>query len=224
MSCEYLLFSYCLVFFGGHLFYQSELNSGLSQPTMHFLLIGGLASACYVCLKKSSVGLLLLAVFWMLLYYINPYVNFISFLILDFFLIFLSVHYNEKISPAEKQLAFDGFSCFLGCHYFITGILKTMSAAWRNGEALFYIKSSVLGSSVAVSFPDNLLMQSSWLVIALELGGVLLVFKKLRRFVLPLLFIFHLGIGLFLNIFQLTLVYLLILLWMFVQSSKCKPI
>lgn len=214
---EKLIIIYALWFFIGHLVFFDSLPAFTDKDYAIPSLVIFSTIGVWALVKSSAVSLFLTAICWYLLYYINPFVSFISFLPTAGFLFFLSLRFKYHGTPSEKKVIYY-FLIFLVFHYSQTGLGKLYSESWTNGTALQTILSSPLSRvSDLVFFSENTTLWKilTYSVIAFELSAPILFFKRIQNIYILALIGFHIALGLSLNIFQLSIPYILIWSWFY---------
>lgn len=214
---EKLFMMYVLWFFIGHLLFFDSLpeflNSYLSIPMLIVFSIIGL----WALIKPSCMSYFLNGTCWYLLFYVNPFISFISFLPITCFLFFLSVRFHYINTSYEKKIVVY-FLMFLVFHYFQTGFGKLYSEPWINGSALQTILTSSISriENIFLLFENKFIWKTlTYAVIAFELGTSIVFFKKGRNIYILALIAFHTVIGFSLNAFQLSIPYILIWSWLY---------
>ncbi|MBC7538056.1 MAG: hypothetical protein H7281_04500 [Bacteriovorax sp.] len=100
-----------------------------------------------------------------------------------------------------------------------------MNPTWTNGIAIKTIAinsgSSLLYFGLS-KFPGTALSISR-LVIFFELMGILLIFKKMRRWIIWLMIFFHFTLMIAMSLYELKIPYFLILFWIHSYDQKIKP-
>lgn len=223
---SWLLQLYIFYFFSGHIIFHENLNFlGQKYFLIATCLIGISAQTVYIYTKSLLSGGIIFAA-WYGMYYINPFIASVTYLITGFFLIFFLLEESPLIIAAHRRILLTAFIYFLSFHYFFSGFFKFVSSDWTHGEALISIlKPPVTRDwfySIFASQAKNSLLTSGLgkMTCLFEMSAVLLIPRASRTFMIWSLIGFHLLLVLTLNVFQLTIPYFIILGYLLQRSNR----
>lgn len=224
----YLIFCH-LVFFSDLQFPEAVSNTFGSPLIVLFYLLGLLLNISFLLKRKNLKVISWLLVWLVLSTQVNPRMLWVSFPNLPLSLLcYLLIVLSEKnILPKKYEEYFEFlFRLTLGISYFTSGLDKLNTAQWSSGSAV-----ATLYQTHHITFRSNsivpIILGFTWIpviltyaTIAIETSGLFLFFKRTKLYALVALTSLHLGISFLMLLFELSMPYFIVLVWLILRDLE----
>jgi hypothetical protein len=229
---------YSVYLFIAHIFFIQELqfsnffieNFGRIGGLIFFSFGFSLAVAFLFKPLSYKIGFFL---FLILILYpkVHPSGNWVAFPALPISLAsFQLISYLRNHNSSHELIKWMRFALAtnLGTMYFVSGLDKITAHQWSSGKALELLYSNhkqLFRGCDLVEF----LFTNSWFTELLtyatcliEMVGILLIFKRLRMLILFSLLSLHVGMSLFLKLFELGMPFFILLIWFILLENESR--
>jgi uncharacterized membrane protein YphA (DoxX/SURF4 family) len=201
----------------------SPLTIAVGPWVSIFFVLGVVASLClafidfYRPVVAANVGI------WVCYVFVFPYTNMISMPLVTVVLIAYYM-YRSAENFKERQLAIGAFRIYLGAIYFLSGFSKFQYEDWVEGRALGALANSTAARVEIGSFlrevPPQMATVLCWSVLLIECLAISMVFRIARIPILVLLALLHVGVSIGMRLFDLSIPFLLTLIWLAIIEMK----